>query len=460
MNKVVEMTGDHGHRMSVQHLGDRVQALLAFYLKTEAGLDATDPSPTFCIPRSALVDDLLCSLMLDGVYVVDELYEALNRVHDNPIVAYESPGELTSGWARRVAGKIHPVTGLQERLQAYLQTILEEQAEREEPEELERALELELGELEDLREQGQRDEDVPIIISVPEPDSIEGEEIERTEEAITGTLDQLLDQIASLKSQVEELQARSRSTLPGSHNRRYFEQRLAEEVSRASRLNEPLSVILFEIIELEQVFCSLGSEATSTILRQLGKSVRRSLREYDILSRNEAAEFMVILPGATPQDCSTVVARLRSQFSANAEAEVCMGTASWPQDAGNVVELIDEAKSAMERDRQRLLAGEVEIGSIPASMVEGTSERTEQHTTVWFEGFPQEVRVRAVQTPQGLRIKLPLRFLRSGSSIHLDLPEGTLSGTLRETVLGISKPVDNVPMLYLDVATDPSSKAN
>jgi hypothetical protein len=194
------------------------------------------------------------------------------------------------------------------------------------------------------------------------------------------------------------------------------------------------------------------------VVRESGARISGCLRDYDICSRSKTAEFMILLPGATEEACASVIARLRGKVTAaersGPELEICVGTASWPQDGSTVAELVEQVERSLERDRQRVQRGEVELDSIPPSMVERRAREEEQPHTVWFEGFPQEVRVSAVPTSRGLRLKMPLRFLKRGASVQLTPPEGRPSeGTLQDTVLGRGGPSDAFPMLYMSVST-------
>jgi len=133
--------------------------------------------------------------------------------------------------------------------------------------------------------------------------------------------------------------------------------------------------------------------------------------------------------------------------------QVCVGTGTWPEDGTNPTGLVTRALQALRQDRRRMHDGQVDIDEVPPSMVERRRRDRSQPARVLFEGFPQQVSVKAVETPEGLRLRMPLRFLRIGSAVQFDLAEGSTTGVLKNAVLGRTSTADSVPMLYLEVST-------
>lgn len=387
--------------------GDRIRFMLTVYLKTIEGLDPRDGAPVFSMPRSKEVDSLLRSLGSGGT-TVDDLALALTRHHFSPISP--DPAALREGWARQTARRIHAVIGLEPRLKAYIQALLERD-----------------GEAADGASPRLTGPEVTVEAEPPPPMPQAPRPARRP-----GT----------------------QSGIYRAHGR-YFEQRLAEEVSRASRGNGFLSVLLVRVDGLEPYDEQQGEAVVSLILQ----GVRSTLREYDICNRTAGDTFSIILPEANHQDCAAVVARLRKRVAASLvgalPVQVHVGTATWPEDGSKPEQLVGWAAASLADDRRRQLRGEVALEGIPPSMVEGRRTDASYPASVLFEGFPQQVRVNAVQTPEGLRLRMPLKFLRIGSSIHFDLPEGSTTGVLTHAVLGRTSTGEHVPMLYLDVSTAP-----
>lgn len=82
--------------------------------------------------------------------------------------------------------------------------------------------------------------------------------------------------------------------LTGVFNRRYLHSRLDEECSRASRLGQPLSVLLLDIDHFKHINDSHGHQAGDQVLVAFAERVRNQLRKPDIVARFGGEEFMVI----------------------------------------------------------------------------------------------------------------------------------------------------------------------
>lgn len=80
------------------------------------------------------------------------------------------------------------------------------------------------------------------------------------------------------------------------HNKRFFDEALEREVSRASRYKRPFSLILFDIDHFKQVNDTHGHLAGDAVLRQVGSLVRARVRRDDIVARTGGEEFAIITP--------------------------------------------------------------------------------------------------------------------------------------------------------------------
>ena len=82
----------------------------------------------------------------------------------------------------------------------------------------------------------------------------------------------------------------------GIYNRVYFDMRLKEAYSLAKRHHQAFSVLLLEIDYLDQISRSHGLEYTEKFLASLGKLVKASVRETDIVARYDREEMAILLP--------------------------------------------------------------------------------------------------------------------------------------------------------------------
>lgn len=84
--------------------------------------------------------------------------------------------------------------------------------------------------------------------------------------------------------------------LTGLRNRRFFEERLQEEFSRARRYGDPVALIMIDVDHFKQVNDRFGHPMGDVVLREVGRLLRASTRDLDVCARYGGEEFAVILP--------------------------------------------------------------------------------------------------------------------------------------------------------------------
>jgi diguanylate cyclase (GGDEF)-like protein len=104
--------------------------------------------------------------------------------------------------------------------------------------------------------------------------------------------------------------------LTGLHNRRYFHETLAREVSRAHRYERRLALILFDLDDFKAINDRIGHLAGDAVLAEISERVREVVRSADVPCRVGGDEFGVILPESTLEDADQLYARLRSAIAA------------------------------------------------------------------------------------------------------------------------------------------------
>ena len=85
------------------------------------------------------------------------------------------------------------------------------------------------------------------------------------------------------------------------YNRRYYDNRLQEEMSRASRTSVEISVVFVRIFGLDAAAKQLGTLRRDEVVVGASDVIRRCVRRVDILTRYDDTTFAAILPftGAT-----------------------------------------------------------------------------------------------------------------------------------------------------------------
>ena len=121
--------------------------------------------------------------------------------------------------------------------------------------------------------------------------------------------------------------------LTGCLNRRGFEERVAAELARAQRTDEPFGLVLLDLDDFKQVNDRHGHGAGDDHLRWVATTTAATLRGVDVLGRLGGDEFAVLVPGADRDGTGAVAHRLAAMLAARAPAS--MGLAVFPDDGDN-----------------------------------------------------------------------------------------------------------------------------
>ena len=90
-----------------------------------------------------------------------------------------------------------------------------------------------------------------------------------------------------------------RDPLTGLFNRRYMEETLQREISRARRGKIPVSVIMLDIDFFKSINDTYGHRAGDLVLQNLARLLQNSVRMEDVTCRYGGEEFCVVMPGAS-----------------------------------------------------------------------------------------------------------------------------------------------------------------
>jgi diguanylate cyclase (GGDEF)-like protein len=143
-------------------------------------------------------------------------------------------------------------------------------------------------------------------------------------------------------------------------NRRYFNEFLAEELSRATRFKASLSLIFFDMDNLKEVNSRLGHAMGSQTIFEVSQRVRSKIRRFDKLFRFGGDEFCIVLPETEWHGALEVAERVRESIAGRAmlmeetggkgvKMTASFGIASYPLHARSREELIHLADWAMQR---------------------------------------------------------------------------------------------------------------
>lgn len=97
-------------------------------------------------------------------------------------------------------------------------------------------------------------------------------------------------------------------------NRRYLEERLAEEVNRSKRYEQPLSFLMIDIDDFKIYNDLNGHQAGDLALQMTAQGLKGTLRSADVASRYGGEEFCVLLPQTSLQEAGVIAERMREKI--------------------------------------------------------------------------------------------------------------------------------------------------
>jgi diguanylate cyclase (GGDEF)-like protein len=140
--------------------------------------------------------------------------------------------------------------------------------------------------------------------------------------------------------------------LTGCFNRRFFEIQLERDLHLATRMRQPVSLILLDIDHFKRVNDTHGHDAGDAALRILANALREEVRGVDTAARYGGEEFAIILPQAGAEGAYVVAERLRSRIERTEVPGVgcitaSLGVATFPNDASSRELLVTSADRAL-----------------------------------------------------------------------------------------------------------------
>lgn len=156
----------------------------------------------------------------------------------------------------------------------------------------------------------------------------------------------------SLEKKVDSLEVQDFVTEV--YNRNYYQKVLGDEVSRARRLKQPLSVVKISMDDFYEIESSLGEAVRDELLKAVATIITKTSRTNDVTYRTGVNEFAMILPHCPKKGAALRAERLRriiegTSFMDNGmKVSISLGVSEYPS-------LCDSAKSLDESATKALL---------------------------------------------------------------------------------------------------------
>ena len=145
-----------------------------------------------------------------------------------------------------------------------------------------------------------------------------------------------------------------RDELTGLFNRRFFNRMFQQELERGRRYQEPVSLLIVDVDHFKEFNDNYGHPSGDQALVELAAALEKTCRSIDHLTRYGGEEFALILPRADQTEALCAAERLRfaveeHEFLGRSDLHltVSIGTATYPIDAEEGLELLEKADKAL-----------------------------------------------------------------------------------------------------------------
>ncbi len=144
------------------------------------------------------------------------------------------------------------------------------------------------------------------------------------------------------------------------YNKRYFEERIDEILSRAERHEQKLAIVMMDIDHFKRVNDTYGHPVGDIVLRDVSRVLRESMRKIDLVARVGGEEFVVVLDGADAEQAFGKAEELRDQIgelafeteSGRFQITASAGLAVFPDDTRKKEDLLEKSDVALYQSKR------------------------------------------------------------------------------------------------------------
>ncbi len=193
---------------------------------------------------------------------------------------------------------------------------------------------------------------------------VQNRELVEQKHLLEMSLDERTMKLIETNKKLAELAVRD--GLTGLYNHRYFQDRAAQEISRAKRYNGRVGLVFIDIDHFKDYNDTHGHPKGDDVLREIAELItartrlqdlKARVRDTDLVARYGGEEFVILMPETDTSGAVIVGERLRAAVGSHPFKDcetqpggaltVSVGVASYPEDASSREELITRADQAL-----------------------------------------------------------------------------------------------------------------
>lgn len=140
-------------------------------------------------------------------------------------------------------------------------------------------------------------------------------------------------------------------------NRRHFNRRINEEISRHNRYGGVFSLIICDMDLFKAYNDTYGHKAGDKLLQDFARILVKSIRSVDLVFRYGGDEFVLLLPQTGPEEAYLIGERIRQLVvdtlqTGEIKPSLSLGVASFPEDGAFADDLVKAADAALYHCKQ------------------------------------------------------------------------------------------------------------
>lgn len=158
--------------------------------------------------------------------------------------------------------------------------------------------------------------------------------------------------------------------LTGLKNRRYFQEKLEEQLSNNEKSASPFSLFILDIDHFKKVNDTFGHQVGDEVLAQLAQLLKNQARSLDIVARYGGEEFVVILPETDQNEAKAIAEQLRQAVeqakwqTGRITVSVGIATAIKTDNETTILQRADKALYASKENGRNRVTHSIDLTSI------------------------------------------------------------------------------------------------